>query len=233
MPGGIGDNKPDSAFDPKQLAMGRKIETEHTNDPAIADETAKDHLTEHGKYYTALTSMEKDLEAEKTAEPPPPEGVSAAQWDKILEGIKTRAPKLMKTANTTIGPSSIAGQGLIATRGFSEGDIVAPVVDVVPEGQGDMRSDLLQTGQGRYLNHSDTPNVRNTPLSSVQYGVRALRDIAPDEEITADYREAQLTYPGAHILTPEEEALEQSKQAAYHLGVNQALYRVNLTRRNI
>jgi hypothetical protein len=174
----------------------------------------------------------------KTAEPPPPKGVSLDQWDKILQGIKKPKKKgrdatafiRSKVASTIIGPSNIAGQGLIATRGFNEGDIIAPVVDRVPEGQGDMRSDLLQTAQGRYLNHSYEPNSRNTPLSELQYGIRATRNIAPGEEITTDYREAQATYPGALILTPEEE-LAQTKQAAYHLGVKRALYHVNLTRR--
>lgn len=175
----------------------------------------------------------------KKAEPPPPAGVSAKAWDKILQGVKKPKHKgraatafiRTKMASTVIADSEIAGKGLFATRGFSEGDIIAPVVDRVPEGQGDMRTDLLQTAQGRYLNHSDTPNARNTPLSDTQYGIRATRDIAPGEEITADYQEAQATYPGAFILTPEEEALALSKQAAYHLGESHALYHVNLTRR--
>jgi len=240
VPGGRADSLPDSKFKPKQLALGREIESEHTDNPALANEIAKDHLEEFDSYYSHLKKMEGRLEESdrtKVAEPPPPKGVSVDQWDKILQGVKKPKRKgrdatafiRSKIASTTIGPSTIQGQGLIATRGFSEGDVIAPVVDIVPEGQGDMRSDLLQTAQGRYLNHADEANSRNIQLSPSQYGIRALCDIAPGEEITTDYREAQTAYPGAMILTPEEE-LEQSKQAAYHLGVDHALYHVNLTR---
>ena len=61
-------NIPDSKFDPKQLAMGIKVEHEHTDNPAIAKEISKDHLSEisglDGKpgYYTLLEKMEKGAE---------------------------------------------------------------------------------------------------------------------------------------------------------------------------
>lgn len=56
MPGGKGDNKPDSDFDPEQLSTGVKREMEeHGLDEARAKEIAKDHLTENPQYY----SMEK------------------------------------------------------------------------------------------------------------------------------------------------------------------------------
>jgi hypothetical protein len=57
--GGLGDNKPDSDFDPEQLAAGIKVEREHTKDPAIAREIARDHLTEDPAYYRKLKRMEK------------------------------------------------------------------------------------------------------------------------------------------------------------------------------
>jgi phage gp29-like protein len=50
LPGGPADNMPDTAFDPKQLAKGRKEESEHTNDPEVAGEIAKDHLVTGKKY---------------------------------------------------------------------------------------------------------------------------------------------------------------------------------------
>jgi len=59
--GGLGDNKPDSDFDPDQLAAGIKIEREHTKDEKIAREIAKDHLTEDPKYYIKLKTIEKSL----------------------------------------------------------------------------------------------------------------------------------------------------------------------------
>jgi hypothetical protein len=51
-------------YDPKELAMGIKIEMEHTNDKDIAERIAKDHLSEFGGkyYYTELKKLEKQLE---------------------------------------------------------------------------------------------------------------------------------------------------------------------------
>jgi len=45
---------------PKQLAMGIKIEDEHTNDPELAKEIALDHLAEIPDYYTRLKKMEHE-----------------------------------------------------------------------------------------------------------------------------------------------------------------------------
>lgn len=56
--GGLGDNKPDSGFDPKCLAHGIEVEKEHTKDKKVAKEIAKDHLTEDPKYYKKLKKME-------------------------------------------------------------------------------------------------------------------------------------------------------------------------------
>lgn len=58
LPGGKADGKTDSAFSAWQLAMGTKVEMEHTNDPAKAREIARDHLTEIPDYYTRLKKME-------------------------------------------------------------------------------------------------------------------------------------------------------------------------------
>ena len=63
--GGLGDGRPDSAFDPVQLKKGIKVEMEHTNNPRVAKEIAKDHLTEHRDYYKALAKMERKLEKKK------------------------------------------------------------------------------------------------------------------------------------------------------------------------
>jgi hypothetical protein len=63
--GGEGDGKKDSDFDPKQLEVGKKIEEEHSDDPDVQAEIAKDHLTEHGEYYTKLIDMEIKMLEEK------------------------------------------------------------------------------------------------------------------------------------------------------------------------
>lgn len=52
-------NIPDSRFNKRQLAMGVKVEKEHTNDPKIAKMIAKAHLSEIPNYYTYLNKMER------------------------------------------------------------------------------------------------------------------------------------------------------------------------------
>lgn len=70
IPGGLADGRPDSDFDPKQLAKGISIEVEHTKDKDLAKEIAKDHLTELPNYYltdkgeSRLDIMEQDAELE-------------------------------------------------------------------------------------------------------------------------------------------------------------------------
>lgn len=60
LPGGLGDNKPSSDFNADQLKKGIKVEMEHTDDPKLAEEIAKDHLTEDSRYYDKLEKMEKN-----------------------------------------------------------------------------------------------------------------------------------------------------------------------------
>ena len=52
--GGIGDNKPDNAFDMNQLRIGTKVEMKHTKDVNKAKEIAKDNLTKDANYYVKL-----------------------------------------------------------------------------------------------------------------------------------------------------------------------------------
>lgn len=65
--GGKADGKSVNDFDPKQIAMGKKVEMEHTDNPEIAEEISTDHLEEFDKYYTALANMEDKLKQGKTA----------------------------------------------------------------------------------------------------------------------------------------------------------------------
>ena len=62
LPGGAADFMADERFDPVQLARGIEHELEHTADPALAKEIAKDHLIEHPDYYTRLERMEREAE---------------------------------------------------------------------------------------------------------------------------------------------------------------------------
>ena len=52
---------PDSTFDPKELAMGIKVEKEHTKNEIVATLIAKDHLKEYPLYYSKLERMEKEF----------------------------------------------------------------------------------------------------------------------------------------------------------------------------
>lgn len=60
IPGGLA---PGGACPPsvnrRELAMGLKVEREHTDDPAVAREIACDHLTEDPRYYTKLKAIEQ------------------------------------------------------------------------------------------------------------------------------------------------------------------------------
>jgi hypothetical protein len=57
---------PDDKFNAEELAMGIKIEMEHTENEDIAKAIAKDHLNELKDYYTRLKKMEEEaIEAEK------------------------------------------------------------------------------------------------------------------------------------------------------------------------
>lgn len=48
--------------DPKELAMGVKVEMEHTTNPSFSKKIALDHLAEIPDYYTRLVAMERDAD---------------------------------------------------------------------------------------------------------------------------------------------------------------------------
>jgi len=59
IPGGRADYRDPSEFDPVELARGTAHEMEHTDDPELAAEIARDHLIEDEAYYTHLDAMER------------------------------------------------------------------------------------------------------------------------------------------------------------------------------
>lgn len=63
--GGLADGDKPEDFDKKQMAMGAKVEKEHTGSKSIAKEIASDHLKEFPNYYTALDEMEAKLKSQK------------------------------------------------------------------------------------------------------------------------------------------------------------------------
>lgn len=67
--GGAADNVSEDEVNKKQLDMGQKVEMEHTDDPEIAREIARDHLAEQlaegvdkedQDYYTKLKTIHED-----------------------------------------------------------------------------------------------------------------------------------------------------------------------------
>ena len=54
IPGGsrIGDEHDTDAVDPGELALGTRVEMEHTTDKRVAEEIALDHLAEDPAYYS-------------------------------------------------------------------------------------------------------------------------------------------------------------------------------------
>ena len=64
LKGGLADDLPDSDFDLDQLKKGMEVEKEHTNNPEVAEEIAKDHLKEDPKYYDKLAKMEAEPKEE-------------------------------------------------------------------------------------------------------------------------------------------------------------------------
>ena len=56
--GGLGDKKPDSSFSSKSIQQGVSVEKEHSKNPKVRKEIAKDHLTEEPAYYDKLKQME-------------------------------------------------------------------------------------------------------------------------------------------------------------------------------
>lgn len=62
IPGGLADKTPPSRFNPKAVAKGQKVEMEHTNNPTVAREIARDHLQENRRYYTLLAQVEDQFE---------------------------------------------------------------------------------------------------------------------------------------------------------------------------
>lgn len=65
IPGGLADKKTNKDFPKKQIDMGRKVEMEHTKDPKVAEEIARDHLTEDKAYYSKLKTIEPKHKMEK------------------------------------------------------------------------------------------------------------------------------------------------------------------------
>lgn len=65
IPGGKAEGKTDADYPSDQIAMGEKVELEHTPDPAVAREISRDHLEEFKDYYTRLKKMEEQAKSDE------------------------------------------------------------------------------------------------------------------------------------------------------------------------
>lgn len=84
LPGGQGDNRPDADFPADKLADGQQHEAEHTTNPQVAKEIAKDHLSEDGDYYDKLKAMEGATSDQLDALPDEP----GTQFEDTLDEAK-------------------------------------------------------------------------------------------------------------------------------------------------
>jgi hypothetical protein len=79
IPGGLAAGMPTSMFPKDQIEKGTEVELEHSSNPAIAQEIAKDHLTEGDDYYEPrLDDLEKGME----------DAVDAGRIEAVGEGTK-------------------------------------------------------------------------------------------------------------------------------------------------
>ena len=127
LPGGKGDNATDAMFDPKEVELGHAVEQEHTQDPNIAGEISRDHLSEDPQYYSKLNDA--GLVDERSKEPITIEDGYRMRnvkktADKGAEMLRTlRASKAKKEAMAKNGMGAAAGS---IRNAFGGGDSVPP-----------------------------------------------------------------------------------------------------------
>jgi hypothetical protein len=102
LPGGIpGGNAEKAGIKPsdvnaKELDAGRKIEEEHTNEPAKTTDIALDHLTEIPDYYRRLKAME--AEADQEGMKRGSSAIDAFLRTKLREGERRQQPQYTQPA---------------------------------------------------------------------------------------------------------------------------------------
>ena len=118
-------------------------------------------------------------------------------------------------ANTSIRKSDVHGKGLFATKAFKIGEpIISRFMTKFPGKDNLVRWE--QSDEARYTNHSDDPNI--LVVKDGDYlRLEAARDIAPNEELRADYGKTTsnigpgfyYTYQGKPYGGPVSPALEK------------------------
>ena len=83
IPGGRAAGRNPGGFDQVQLAIGTRVELEHTRDPRVAREIAMDHLVEDPMYYQKLAQVHLDglgITRARWSAPPSGLGITRASW---------------------------------------------------------------------------------------------------------------------------------------------------------
>lgn len=192
--GGRADFKPDRVFKKKQLAKGTKHEREHTVDPAVAKEIAKDHLAEDPDYYDMLDKLEQ--QASKKAA------------DTVEKKDQSGEPDM--TANTT---TNLTRQDLPFSRFTNALDsVVQQLADLQAKMPADSGDGQEQGGQQQAIPMpADKPDENLLrELQDLEVGLRKLidqRQYATRDELSADQVAALqdhdlLTRPGASSKHP-------------------------------
>lgn len=108
-------------FDPDELSKGVDVEKEHTDDPAIAEKIAKDHLKENPNYYSELEQSGIDDHSDVGIEGPPedaqtPDPAAPAQSkDEITKDVLDLQLSAMKNMAEKLDTLELGMQG-IATK---------------------------------------------------------------------------------------------------------------------
>jgi hypothetical protein len=84
--GGKAEEKGAKKPSPQQMAMGQKVEAEHSHDPKVRREIASDHLAEIPDYYSRLKRMEAEAKMKKSAAFVA--GVKTALLDDVYYGLR-------------------------------------------------------------------------------------------------------------------------------------------------
>jgi hypothetical protein len=167
------DNIPD---DPKQVAMGIKVEMEHTKSKEAARLIALAHLKEMPDYYTRLKAMEKKGKKDiKKSEVKPFSRVrrgkvefvrhherhhpEAKAWAEMLEAKAKGDPQAMERYNSKM--KNLASEAAPGKGQFKAGDQITYTVRL---GHG-----VYETDKGELL-HDYNPKVDTLPLVRTKSG---------------------------------------------------------------
>ena len=110
--------------------------------------------------------------------------------DAMINNLADQIPMPEGVDTLKLGKSQIQGLGMFSVESVKSGFIFAPA-----------RLDGHRTPAGRFINHSINPNSVFIQVAIDDLYVRAMRDIAADEEVTISYRQAAQVNGAADAIT--------------------------------